>query len=625
MSNPYADHAEAYRRAGWAGTLLLPYGKKSPPPSGFTGEGAPWVSTAQLDEWKVQGGNIALRLPADVVALDVDRLDEFVGLTKTLGPLPPTWRSVGARDPGHLYFRLPDGVSYRDLRAPCAGVDLLRHSHRYSVVWPSLHPDGMAYRWEKPSLGRAADVEDIPRPEYLPLLPDAWVQHLQGPAVVAPSAAPAGFTTWDQFSGGAPGLGDPIHDNHDDALAAYVASLVARSTPKHEALVLAMTRAADCIGGDPRRPFTERDFERWWRGAEAKFTPEAQAAELAEAILNPEEGAEDPFPVVDWIEAWNAPETESWVLEPLLAERRGAVIYSAPKMGKSLLVLEIAVKVSNGLPVLGMVPERPRRVLYVDHENDLRGDIVTRLRSMGVGPPDLGNLRYLSLPAMEALDTARGGAALLAVAQREGAELVVIDTASRTISGPENENDTWIKFYAHTGKGLKAAGIAYLRLDHTGKDETKGQRGGSAKSSDVDAIWHMTKTAENEFLLTCEAQRMGLTEAQRSIAMRRLDEPLRHERKAVPTAVDSAQELKRRVWDALDEAGITLDPVLKSGPIDKELRGLLGALSSNQRTTARQASAAHHYCRTDKLPFLAAEGCPEWSGCDHSTDMPMAA
>jgi hypothetical protein len=59
---------------------------------------------------------------------------------------------------------------------------------------------------------------------------------------------------------------------------------------------------------------------------------------------------------------------------------------------------------------------------------------------------------------------------------------VVIDTVSRAIDGEENSNDTW----------LNQLGIAMIRLDHSGKDETKGMRGGSAKSGDVDAVWLST-------------------------------------------------------------------------------------------------------------------------------------
>ena len=35
-----------------------------------------------------------------------------------------------------------------------------------------------------------------------------------------------------------------------------------------------------------------------------------------------------------------------------------------------------------------------------------------------------------------------------------------------------------------------------VRLDHTGKDQTKGQRGGSAKYGDVDAVWKLTEVVK---------------------------------------------------------------------------------------------------------------------------------
>src|SRR6185369_5973575 len=141
-------------------------------------------------------------------------------------------------------------------------------------------------------------------------------------------------------------------------------------------------------------------------------------------------------------------------------------------------------------------PDRARRVLYVDFENDPKGDLRPRLEDMGFGPDDLDNLAYLSFPPLGPLDTAVGAAELVAIVEAQGAEVVVIDTVSRAIRGEENENDTWLNFYRHTGKALKARGVAMLRLDHTGKDETKGQRGGSAKSGDVDMVWRMSKVTE---------------------------------------------------------------------------------------------------------------------------------
>ena len=50
-----------------------------------------------------------------------------------------------------------------------------------------------------------------------------------------------------------------------------------------------------------------------------------------------------------------------------------------------------------------------------------------------------------------------------------------------------------------------------VRLDHTGKDETKGQRGGSAKSGDVDAIWRLSRVTEVRFRLECTNSRLQIT------------------------------------------------------------------------------------------------------------------
>lgn len=218
------------------------------------------------------------------------------------------------------------------------------------------------------------------------------------------------------------------------------------------------------------------------------------------------------FPRLDWQALWDDEDEEDWIIEPLLPARRLVALYSPPKVGKSLLMLELAVGVARGTQVLGVVPDRPRRVLYVDFENDPKGDVRERLKAMGEKPQNLDNLIYLSFPTMAVLDSAQGGHELMAAVQAYGCEVVVIDTVSRAIGGEENENDTWLSFYRHTGRALKAAGISLIRLDHTGKDETKGQRGGSAKSGDVDAVWRLSKVSDTTFQLTCEANRMPIVE-----------------------------------------------------------------------------------------------------------------
>lgn len=227
---------------------------------------------------------------------------------------------------------------------------------------------------------------------------------------------------------------------------------------------------------------------------------------------DPAAAVRDAFPALDWHALWADDSEEEWIVEPILPARRLVALYSPPKVGKSLLLLEIAVAVAQGADVLGTSPDRPRRVLYVDFENDPKLDTRDRLKAMGHTPADLENLVVLSFPTMAALDTPAGGAELLAAVAAYECEVVAIDTVSRSIRGEENENDTWLNFYRHTGLALKQAQVSLIRLDHTGKDETKGQRGGSAKSGDVDAVWRMSKVTDTTFKLECEAARLPITE-----------------------------------------------------------------------------------------------------------------
>lgn len=233
------------------------------------------------------------------------------------------------------------------------------------------------------------------------------------------------------------------------------------------------------------------------------------------------------FRPVDWESLWADDTEDGWILEPLIPDGGQTVIYSAPKVGKSLLMLEIAAGLAAGRSLLGNAAQEPMSVVYFDHENRLRADVRKRLRDMGYKPSELTNLHMYSFPRMDKLDTATGGEQLLALAQHHTARLVIIDTVSRTIRGEENNNDTWIQFYSNTGQLLKAAGIAMARLDHTGKDEERGQRGGSAKSGDVDMVWRLKTVVEGEvYTLECEASRVE--NAERMLTIKRHSEPLKH-------------------------------------------------------------------------------------------------
>ena len=129
------------------------------------------------------------------------------------------------------------------------------------------------------------------------------------------------------------------------------------------------------------------------------------------------------------------------------------------------------------------------------------------------------------------------------------AEVVVINTVSRAVMGEENENDTWLNFYRHTGLALKRAEVACIRLDHSGKDADKGMRGGSAKSGDVDAVWRLTLLNETTIQLACTDHRMPVPV--KVMTLTRQDYPLAH----VPAgdAWQSASDAKTQAVDDLLE------------------------------------------------------------------------
>lgn len=210
--SPYqAATVNAYWKAGWTDVFPI-IGKmadkdrlvKDPPPVdrvddqtkiSYTGHSAVTADANRHKAWFKEIGvsrgglaNIALHMRG-VIGLDVDQYGSKKGvqvleaLELQLGPLPATWRnSARGSDPksgGHLFFRITEEQA--KLKWPAklgsSGIDIIQAGHRYSVVWPSRNPDadGAVYQWYR------GDVAcDIPNVEFLPALPDAWVQHATG-------------------------------------------------------------------------------------------------------------------------------------------------------------------------------------------------------------------------------------------------------------------------------------------------------------------------------------------------------------------------------------------------------------------------------------------------------------
>jgi hypothetical protein len=241
------------------------------------------------------------------------------------------------------------------------------------------------------------------------------------------------------------------------------------------------------------------------------------------------EGIAAQLPILNWQELWDDERKDDWIVDGLIPARRLIALFSPPKVGKSLLMLELAVGIARGEKVMGLAhDDDAHRVLYVDFENDPRGDIRTRLQDMGRKPSELLDLCYMSFPRLPYLDTAMGALVLVQAVEHYACDVVVIDTISRIVQGEENDNDTWLSFYRHTGVALKSRGVTVIRLDHTGKDETKGMRGGSAKYGDVDVVWSLSRVSEDQLQLECTANRLPVP-GKLLLVTRRTEPYLTHE------------------------------------------------------------------------------------------------
>lgn len=177
----YAAASPEYRTKGFA---PFPVFGKANIPTGVTGR-AGTVTDDKIAEWsadpKTASANLGLR-PEGWIAIDVDHYndkhgaDQLVELEARLGTLPATPSNTARGDgPSRQYFySVPEGLEFKGKAAP--DIDILQYSHRFALVFPSVHPSGREYQWYD------ADgvLSGIPSPDDFERLPEAWLEFLLG-------------------------------------------------------------------------------------------------------------------------------------------------------------------------------------------------------------------------------------------------------------------------------------------------------------------------------------------------------------------------------------------------------------------------------------------------------------
>lgn len=213
-TDPFAFSVVQYRLKGW-NVLPLPEKKKKSPPGkssdtkglGFTGRDGRLVEDEDVEQWLKdefwKRGNIAVRpgnviqynnMDYEVIGIDVDDYEGKSGgkhlleLEKTHGPLPNTYTSSARADgvSGIRWFLTPSGFEYlgkpvlKSTGKASDSIEIIQKKHRYGILFPSVHPEGLQYRWY--GRGQAPDgihfTDEIPNVVKLAELPDSWWKFL---------------------------------------------------------------------------------------------------------------------------------------------------------------------------------------------------------------------------------------------------------------------------------------------------------------------------------------------------------------------------------------------------------------------------------------------------------------
>jgi len=260
------------------------------------------------------------------------------------------------------------------------------------------------------------------------------------------------------------------------AMLKATAHLIARGTPPDVVLDM-LTPQAQQPGFTHHR--TRQELRTMIEGAISRgFAPDPHPAPAPELMTD-----ESPFLSIDQLA--DLPPVE-WILDGYLPRVGMSAMFAPPGAFKSFIALDMALSIAYGMPWHGF-PTQQRKVLYVlgegKHGFATRALAWIQHRADGVRtdqfhvlpvPVNFMDPRNVDL-LMEKIELHLGGVGFN-----------VIDTLARNF-GPGDENSTKdMNAYIAGSTRLMERGCHVMHVHHSGKDESKDERGSSAFRAALD-------------------------------------------------------------------------------------------------------------------------------------------
>lgn len=504
--SPFHMAAMDYYRAGYS---PLPVNGKTLLVSGVSGR-YPYATRAQIADFAREhpNANLALRLPDDMLALDIDAyngdLERLRKLERELGPLPVTWNAdARGGDGGKLFFRVPPGIKWV---SDIDRIKVIQATHRYVIVAPSVHPETHTrYEWYRGLSGKR-HPEYFPEPDECEDLPREWRQKLRRgpkPPLLAsgehpniPSAQIGSEVKRLPNDKPCADVAKYVHtmrrkfdqciaaqDGLNDAGWLAVSGLFLAAYKGHQGLRTALRELGEVYRAGYRRAGTRPRAEQWL---------DMIGRKLAEGVDFPED---DPCDIEEETNSWEFVKwddvlTGEGTVDPSILPRTDGkclfyvgkthVVHGASESGKSWFVLHACAALIR----------RQHHVVFVDFEDSAR-PVFDRLRSVGLSKTAITRFFHYIDPA-EKLPSEPDF--YLDLISDVNPALVVLDGVTEAMElenlDPLGGTDI-VKWQRRMMRSLTKAGLTVVAIDHEPHRVPGAPRpiGGVHKKAGVDVMY----------------------------------------------------------------------------------------------------------------------------------------